>query len=86
MNNIIVRNVTELEKFETRLKDAKKDLEDLLARLTSDCREQARNWEDDQYRAFEEKLGEFTDCVNDLMKEELKDAMAIVANVLERLK
>jgi len=86
MDSIIVRNVKELEQYHGRLKDAKKDLEDLLAKLTADCRDQARNWEDGQYRAFEEKLTKFTDGVSDLMKEDLKDAMDIVSDVLERLK
>ena len=85
MHSIIVRNVEELDKYFTRLKDAKKELEDLLAKLNADCHDQDRNWEDDQYRAFEEALTRFTDGVSDLMKEDLKDAMDIVSDVLERL-
>ena len=86
MDSIIVRNVKELEQYHGRLKDAKKDLEDLLAKLNTDCSDQGRNWEDGQYRAFEEKLTEFTNCVNDLLKEEWEEAMDVITKVLNRLK
>lgn len=85
-NSIIVRNLDELEQYHTRLKDTKKDLERLMERLRADCRDQERNWEDDQYRKFEEQLTAFADGLNDLMKDKLNDAMAIVEDVLERLK
>lgn len=85
MNSIIVHDVKELEKYYERLKEAKKDLEDLLEKLNGDCRDQNRNWEDGQYREFEDKLTEFTDSVNDQMEEALEDAMDIVSNLLRRL-
>lgn len=85
MNSIIVHDVKELEKYYERLKEAKKDLEDLLEKLNSDCRDQNRNWEDGQYREFEDKLTEFTDAVNDQMEDALEDAMDIVSNLLRRL-
>ena len=85
MNSIIVHDVKELEKYYERLKEAKKDLEDLLEKLNGDCRDQNRNWEDGQYREFEDKLTEFTDAVNDQMEDALEDAMDIVYGLLQRL-
>lgn len=85
MHNIIVRDVKELEQYYARLKDAKESVEKLLEKLRDDCRDQERNWEDDQYRVFEEKLTEFIDSVDNVMKDELKEAMQVVEGVLKRL-
>lgn len=83
---VIVRSVEELDRYHSRLTEARKELEEAMDTLATDCRDQNNNWDDPQYRAFEKKLDEAIQAFRSLLKEDFQKAIDDVDEVLKHLK